>query len=120
VLWRGADLGTISRGAGVGASLQQEESDLLAESDAQLVSEVLQTQVNRPLLRSLFDEEPRATIEVRAGRTTQPERDLQVYRLAWEMGIPLSAHDFRERFHLAEPTEETALIGDAKGAQSRG
>lgn len=66
VLWRGSDLGTISREGGVGASLQLDEPGLLAEADAALLSETLNTQVCRHVIAHLFGTEPRAGIAVRS------------------------------------------------------
>lgn len=101
VLWRGADLGTISREGGVGASLQLEEPDLLAEGDAQMLSDTLNTQVNRLLIEHLFGEEPLAYIAVRPGRQRSHDRDLSVYKTAHDLGFSISERDFKERFGLA-------------------
>jgi hypothetical protein len=57
--WRGADLSTISSGKqseGSGASLQGDETDLLLEDDAQLISETLNEQVDRYVLEYTFGE----------------------------------------------------------------
>ena len=110
VLWRGADLSTLSRDGGVGVSLQIEEPDLIAEADAQTLSEVLNTQVNRFLIDHLFQAEPRAYLQVRAGKQRNLARDLQVYRTAWEMGLPISEAEFRAHFGLPSlPTGATRL-----------
>jgi len=67
VLWRGADLGTISREGGVGASLQMDEPGLLADADAALIAETLNTQVNAYLIRHVFNDEARAQIVIKKG-----------------------------------------------------
>lgn len=102
VLWRGSDLSTISREGGVGASLQLEEPDLLAESDAMLLSDTLNQQVVRPLMEHLFGEEPRVRLQIRPGRHRSLERDLQIVRAAHDLGFEINERDFRERFGLAE------------------
>jgi phage gp29-like protein len=61
--WRGADLSTISKGdQAVGASLQGDETDLLLEDDAQLISETLNEQVDRYVLEYTFG----AGVEIKA------------------------------------------------------
>lgn len=55
-LWRGADLSTISKGDGNGASLQGDESDLIEQDDAEMISETLNTQVDPQVIRALFGE----------------------------------------------------------------
>jgi phage gp29-like protein len=102
VLWRGADLSTISRESGIGASLQRDEPDLLAEGDAAMLTETLNECVGRHVTRFLFGEEPLARIVVRPGRQTGVTTDLQIYRAAHELGFAVSERDFRERFGLSE------------------
>ncbi len=102
VLWRGSDLSTISRESGIGASLQKDEPDLLADGDAAMLTETLNECVSRYVTQFLFGEEPRARIYVRPGRHTGISMDLQIYRAAHEMGIQISERDFRERFGLGE------------------
>ena len=101
VLWRGSDLSTISRETGIGASLQKDEPDLLAEGDAAMLSETLNGQLARPALRALFSEEPLARIVVRPGRQTGLASDLAIFRAAKELGFAVSERDFRERTGLA-------------------
>jgi|GEM_PF-1546588 len=62
---RGADLSTLSAGtgSGQGASLQGDESDLLEQDDAELISETLK-RVSRIVIRQLFDEEPLAFAQI--------------------------------------------------------
>ena len=55
-LWRGADLSTISKGDGNGASLQGDESDLIEQDDAEMIGETLNTQVDPQVIRALFGE----------------------------------------------------------------
>jgi phage gp29-like protein len=114
VLWRGSDLSTISRETGIGASLQKDEPDLLAEGDAAMLSEALNEQVNRHVIRALFNEDPLAKIAVRPGRQTGVTTDLAIYKAAHEMGFNIDERDFRERFGMSELTKgEDAVAGDA-------
>jgi phage gp29-like protein len=109
VLWRGSDLSTISRESGIGASLQKEEPDLLSDGDAAMLSEALNEQVNRYVIRALFNEEPRASIYVRPGRQTGISTDLSIYRAAHDLGIAIDEHDFKERFGISD-SEATIAI----------
>jgi len=102
VLWRGADLSTISRESGIGASLQKDEPDLLAEADAAMLGESLNEQVCRHVIQILFGEEPLAKLVVRPGRQTGISQDLAIHRAARELGFAIDERDFRERFGLAE------------------
>ncbi|MBN2068291.1 MAG: DUF935 family protein [Opitutales bacterium] len=97
VLWRGADLSTISRTGGVGASLQDEEPDLIADADASMLSEALNTYVTPWVTRHCFGQAPLARIQVRAGRRKDVDRDLRIFRAAREMGFRIDAEDFAER-----------------------
>lgn len=65
-LWRGADLSTISKGDGNGASLQGEESSLIEQDDAEMISETLNTQVDPVVIRALYGEgvKPKAYIQL--------------------------------------------------------
>lgn len=110
VLWRGADLATISRESGIGASLQKDEPDLLAEGDAAMLTDTLNEQVGRYVIRALFNEEPLARIAVRPGRQTGISTDLQIYRTAHEMGFTIDERDFRERFGMAELKSGLSVI----------
>lgn len=74
-LWRGADLSTISQGKeGVGASLQSDETNLLLEDDAKLISETLNERVDRFVLEYTFGPgvEPLAYIKLQ-GRASPSE-----------------------------------------------
>ena len=62
-LYRGADLSTISKGEGLGASLQGEESDMLEADQCAEISEALHEQVDRLVIRyECGDDEPLAYI----------------------------------------------------------
>ena len=116
VLWRGSDLSTLSREHGIGSSLQKDEPDLLAEGDASMLTETLNEQVGRHVIRALFNEEPLARIAVRPGRQTGIATDLTIYRAAHEMGFSIDERDFRERFGMSELTKnEAAILGDGRG-----
>jgi hypothetical protein len=56
--WRGADLSTISQGnEGVGASLQGDDTDLILEDDAAMITEALNERVDRYVIEYVFGPE---------------------------------------------------------------
>ncbi len=74
-LWRGSDLGTRSSQHAIGASLQEDESEILETDDARMIEETLDAKVTKYALAWKFGPEtPRlAYIKLR----TTPRRDLQ-------------------------------------------
>ncbi|HUS37357.1 MAG TPA: DUF935 family protein [Verrucomicrobiae bacterium] len=106
-LWRGADLSTISQGqAGVGASLQGEESDLLLEDDAKWLAEILWDQVDLPVLRyALGVTEPLAYVSILPPKRKNVEQDIKIDEFLSKHGFKLSQDDAGERYGraLAEP-----------------
>ena len=74
-LWRGADLGTTSSAHGTGASLQQDESEILETDDAKMLEETLDSKVTKFALAWKFgpDTERLAYVKLR----TTPRRNIQ-------------------------------------------
>jgi len=74
-LWRGADLGTTSSQRGAGASLQEDESEILETDDAKLLEETLDSKVTKFALAWKFgpDTELLAYVKLR----TTPRRNIQ-------------------------------------------
>jgi hypothetical protein len=101
-IWRGADLSTLSAnsGQGQGASLQGDESALLLEDDAQIVTEALNAQVDIWVLRYLFGPRvvPRAYFKLLPPRRQNVEQDLRVDEFLVRTGAPLSIADACERY----------------------
>ncbi|MES2692781.1 MAG: DUF935 family protein [Verrucomicrobiota bacterium] len=89
-LWRGADLGTVSReGQSVGSNPQESETDILEAADAQLVSETLQHYVDRWVIRHRFGAEPLASF--------------QLHLIRW--GVPRSKRELLARYGRPAPEE---------------
>ena len=74
-LWRGGDLGTSSGKGATGASLQEDESEILETDDAKLIEETLESKVTKYALAWKFgpDVEALAYIKLR----TTPRRNIQ-------------------------------------------
>lgn len=101
-IWRGADLSTLSAGAGQGqgASVQGSESDLLEEDDAALVSETLNEQLDRRVIAWSFGEgvKPLAYVKIVVPRQRDAQRELEVDRFLIASGARLSVDDALERY----------------------
>ncbi len=106
-LWRGTDLATLSRSQATGASLQQEEMNLLEADDAARISETL----HRTLLQHLFPNQPiRARFHLSARNRKDRLQTLQLYRQLWEMGVPIALADLRHALDLSTPSRTEELV----------
>lgn len=113
ILWRGADLSTMSAGAGQGqgASVQADESDVLEQDDAAWLSETLQMQLSRMVIKYHFGEvRPLAYIKIKTRDDRDTKLDLEVLKGARELGIPVGIKDARERLSLPTPDKDDELL----------
>lgn len=114
-LWRGSDLSTIAKNNGTGASVQGDEATLLEEDDAAIVSESLNSQVDRFVLNHLFGvDHGKAYIKIQPNCTVKTNQDLQLYRQLWEMGTPIPLNHIHERFGIPQPQAGEALLTQNK------
>ncbi len=103
-LWRGSDLTTISQQNGLGASVQKDEKTLLEEDDAQMISETLNNQVDRCVLKYLLGtDHPKAYFQLKFSANKNLNNDLAIFKTLWDMGVSLSLNDIREHFGLNPP-----------------
>ncbi len=112
MLWRGGDLGTMSKDKGQGASLQGDESDILQDDDADLIEETLNTQVGRFVIRYSFGDgvEPLAYLHVKRDESVDEKRELEKWKTGVDLGVPLAIKDFRETFGLPQPGDGEDLL----------
>jgi hypothetical protein len=127
-LWRGADLGTLSRNQGYGASLQGEESRVLEVDDAKLISETLNNTLDRQVIKILFGQttEPLAYINILVSPQDYTTQDLAIDQFLTEHGVPLSQARALQRYNrvpveAGEPILETSRnrTGDVVAAAPR-
>jgi hypothetical protein len=99
-LCRGADLGTMSSKDATGASLQEDESNLLLDDDCENVSEALNTQIDRFVLRWLNGPgyTGRAYVKILPPVETDTKLDIEVDKHLLEYGGELDAADAYERY----------------------
>jgi phage gp29-like protein len=110
-LWRGSDLSTFSRASGVGASLQADETTILLEEDAKMISETLNGQVDRHVIRYFFGDVPqKAYIRLITPTSTNRKDEIEIYRKIYEMGITLAIEDIREKFGLPTPNDSENIL----------
>ena len=117
-LWRGADLSTLSAGDnadGTGASLQGDESDLLEQDACELISETLQKQVERHVIRYLFgDEDPLAAIQIMPEARPDLKQEMEIDNHLVNKGCRLSKNEALRRYQRAEvdpeDAEDSALV----------
>ena len=108
-LWRGSDLSTISKSQGYGASVQQGETQILEEDDAELITETLQKNIDRRVIEYTFGPK----VPILAGVTVQQtprrgtQQDMIIDQFLIGAGMPLSVSDAAKRYGraIADPGE---------------
>ena len=102
-LYRGADLSTISKGDGTGASLQGDESGMIEQDAAENLGETLHEQVDRFVIRYVTgDDEPLANIVIEPVTKPDVDTDIKIDRHLAELGVKLSKADALQRYGRTE------------------
>lgn len=110
-LWCGSDLSTLSRGNGVGASLQGDGRLILENDDAATISETLNAQVDCHVLGHLFPGAPlRAYVRLRTAPERNALEELEICERLARMGLPIPLKDLRERFAISLPLEGDEVL----------
>ena len=110
-LYRGADLSTISKGEGLGASLQGEESDMLEADQCAEISEALHEQVDRLVIRyECGDDEPLAYIWIEPVSKPDVESNTKIDNHLASFGVRLSKRDMLQRYGRAEATDDSDAL----------
>lgn len=98
-LVRGGDLSTLSAQNQQGASLQGDEGDALLEDDCAMVSETLQTQLDRLVIRMVHgDENPAAYIVINPPSNDDLVKELAIDEGLVRLGVVQDAEDLAERY----------------------
>lgn len=110
--YRGIDLATSSRaaepGSGrhiVGASVQKEESGILLARDAAWATGCLNDRVDRPIIRYLFNQEPRAWLAIVPPLDDSADDDLKSVQTLVPMGLRISLAEAYRRFRWKAPAK---------------
>jgi phage gp29-like protein len=123
LLWRGADLGTTADKNAVGASLQDEETDILETDDAKNIEETLASQVSRYALAWKFgpDAPQLVYVKLKSAPKENIDQDLKVDEFLVANGAPMAVKSALERYNRAmpEPGEDllTPAVGGGPGGQ---
>jgi phage gp29-like protein len=114
ILVQGGDLSTISReGDSTGSNPQQNATDALIEDDCALVSETLQTQLDRLVIRMVHgDETPAAYIVVNPPSGRDLGKELLIDQGLDGLGLKQDPADLAERYgrEIAEDTAGVAPV----------
>jgi hypothetical protein len=98
-LVRVGDLSTISRKDSVGGNSQEDETAALLEDDCALVSETLQTQLDRLVIRMVHgDETPAAYIVINPPDTTDAKREIEIDEALARLGVKQKPEDLAEKY----------------------
>ncbi|QYM80279.1 DUF935 domain-containing protein [Horticoccus luteus] len=111
-IWRGADLGTMSKdGAAVGSNPQASETDILSAADAQNISETLNYYFDRQVIRYRFGTEPKAYFKLKPRTKINQDLQLKIDDQLIKWGCKLGIKDLMERYGRAEADagEEVAI-----------
>ncbi len=118
-LFRGADLSTLSAGgssqqSGQGASLQADETDLIEQYYAQVISETFNNYVDLYVLRWHFgdDVKPAAYCKLNLPKPIDTKSEMEVDTALTGMGIHQSKTALCERYGRTEATPEQIAEGD--------
>lgn len=115
--YRGVDLATSSRSAGqssggqshggaaspVGASVQKEESGIFLLKDARWATGVFNERVDRPIIRYLFGQEPRAWFVLMPPLDDTSDKDLAALQGLVPMGFKVMLKEVYKRFRWSVP-----------------
>ena len=116
-LVRGGDLSTISRDNSTGSNPQQADADALLEDDCALVSETLQTQLDRLVIRMVHgDDTAAAYIVINPPSNQDLTKDLAIDTGLLALGVKQDPDDLAERYgrEVAEGTSN-AEVGNESG-----
>lgn len=123
ILWRGADLGTSSKHNSQGASLQEDETEILETDDSRIVEETLTSQVSRIALAWKFGEDAPALayLKIRVPEEKNITQDIAVDELLTSLGGELGLKETYERYGREIPKDgEDTLKAPAPAAPDPG
>jgi hypothetical protein len=118
-LVRGGDLSTVSRKDGVGSNSQQDETDALLQDDCAMISETLQTQLDRLVIRMVHgDETPAAFIVINPPSDDDLEADLRIDAGLAELGVIQDPADLAERYGREMKETEEVPVEDPEALEN--
>lgn len=110
-LYRGADLSTISKGDGTGASLQGDESGMLEQDAVANLGEALHEQVDRFVIRyATGDDKPLAYVSIEPAVKPDVDTDIKIDTHLAALGVKLSKRDALQRYGRTEAEDDTDAL----------
>ncbi|MEO0510560.1 MAG: DUF935 family protein [Verrucomicrobiota bacterium] len=108
IIWRGSDLSTMSGEDKMGASLQQDESDILLEDDVDMINETFEHQIVLPALRWKFgrDVKPLCYFKLQAPDRLDEKAEQEKMHKAADYGAEIPMSDYKERLSLPVTADE--------------
>lgn len=121
-LWRGNDLGTMSReGDATGSNPQESETDILEAADAKIVSDTLNHYVDRQVLRYRFGSTaPKAYFKLQPTVRENMELQLKIDECLIKWGVPRGKNDLREKYGRPEPEASDDIAGQGPAPSDAG
>jgi len=131
--YRGVDLATGSRGASgggepgqggaknpVGSSVQKEESGIFLLRDAKWVTGIFNERIDRPIIRYLYNQEPRAFFALTPPIEDMTTEDLQSLQALVPMGLKVALQEVYKRFRWKMPAAGEEVLTPAALAAPQG
>jgi hypothetical protein len=112
-LWRGADLSTMSAGAGegTGASVQSSETEILAAADSENLADTLRRTIDRVVVKWCCGSDvPKAYFALRGVAKDTTEQDLKIDEQLHRMGFPISIESLAGRYNRSRPDAADTLL----------
>ncbi len=109
ILWRGADLSTMSRGGGsVGASVQEKETEILFQDDCAMIEDALNRQIV-PYIIQYATGGADVLVELRLSQPQKIETDkeIAVDTFLLGAGVPITKASLLDRYGRSTPPEDT-------------
>lgn len=116
-LFRGGDLSTNSKdNQAVGSTNQNDEKDAILIDDAAWITDILNEQIDRPLIRYLFGTEPKAWFRLNPPKRAQIDADIKGADFLKKSGVRIPVKDAVERLGWREAEADEPALGDVQPA----
>ena len=104
----------------VGASIQKEESGIFLGRDAKWVTGVFNERIDRPMIRYLFGQEPRAWFVLMPPPGDYRAEDLTALQTLVPLGLRVALKDVYQRFRWRVPAKDDPCLAPPIGAGEHG
>ena len=112
---RGGDLSTISRDNATGSNPQQQDADTILEDDCAMVSETLQTQLDKLVIRMVHgDVTPAAYVVINPPSNQDLTADLTIDKGLSDLGVKQDPEDLAERYGRSAAKTQDIKTQDAR------